>query len=637
MINKAAEDRFRIARGTHSAAAAAEKTGGLVAVLARFPLSLQRAMKEHCMDYININVKLQTLENKFRGQKAPTVLVATRDNMREVRRRLREISGDAYPELVAYLESEEARTGFAITEDDAVDETEARITRRKLAKSIRFTGNRPIAQSVHNQVSAKGVKSSWNEAEVDNRSYYERIQETYGKGRRGSTEHAGGAWDEIFAEAEGGEEGGGDAGAAATGARRSGARTPPAPPTVPVRGGTEAGAGTYRMPAEAYVSPEAAAAAPAAATASTSRSLKRPPSIRSIGSASGDSPASGRTPRKRPTELPGAAMRRRSFVGLSELGLEDIGSASQAPSVFTRSSDMVKQTDTARAFTVLRGTHSAAKASELAGGVSAVMARYPLSLQRAIREACLDILELEVRVHTLEDRWERDRKPDDPEPAILGVTRNEYDQAMSKLFELAEEADARELLSVMRNSEVAEAVIETEDDATTEEEARILRRRLNKFFPKGFNHGHTVTVHDATDSRGSSSVWNTKEEDNRTYYERQRDKYGRARRGSPGLAGASAWDEVFAEAEGGGKGADPHAVAAVGASAAHAMAAGEPGAQDPRLEYAMQRARSGDPTALAALASDLAASARRTGVAVPSARHPDDGMGPPAVPPPATR
>lgn len=634
LTNKAAEDRFALPRNTHSASKSGQKAGGLAPILTKFPLNLQRAIKEHCLDYMSINAKLLTLEAKHIGEHPPTVLLETRDNLKEAKRRLRELAG---PEtsilLLDYLNSEEAQTGFVVTEDDAVTETEARIARRKLDKKIAFTGNRPIAQSTHNAASTKGRKSLWNETQVDNKSYYERLQDKYGKGRRGSTEHAGSAWDDVFAEADaesgagagaapGGGDGGGVSAAAAAAAAHaardrggsgasfgsfgSGSSGGGAPAAG--MGGGASGAGTYTMPTEAFLPSSAAAPAPASAA---------PPAVGGAYSASTmpvapapapmPSPAAPRARRgsidkklgrkARPTAFNPAMAAALRTGGVGESFSSSAGGFSAAPSTFTKSSEIAKSSDTARQFSILRGTHSAAKAAAKVGGLAAVLATYPLNMQRAIREAALDILELEVRCHTLEERWEATYKEGDKVPAVIAATRQEYDDALTKLKELVHEDDLEALIACMRTEEVAEAMIATEDDAATVEEARVNRRKLNKFFPKGFNAGHTMTVHDATDGKGKRSAWNETDVDNRSYYEKQQERYGRGRSGSTGISNSSAWDEVFADPEGVADGAgDPAAVAAMAAAS---------GDLDPAVAAAIREAQMGNPDRLAAIASGM--------------------------------
>lgn len=209
-------------RRTQSSMSAAVKhlpADNAALIFSKLSLSSQRAARllvselaellerwETAYDRLQANLGREPLDTEL-----PEVMVSidayTATKRDELTRR---VGPTAARQLIDIVQDPEARRAMGLasqTEDMQLEEKDARQWRRQLArfKSVKFeSSNKPKQLTAEDSALASGrdlfgLASRRARRDGENISYYKRQQRKYGKGRRGSTAHAGG-WDEIFEE-----------------------------------------------------------------------------------------------------------------------------------------------------------------------------------------------------------------------------------------------------------------------------------------------------------------------------------------------------------------------------------------------------------------------------------------------------
>ena len=184
-------------------------------------------------------------------------------------------------------------------------------------------------------------------------------------------------------------------------------------------------------------------------------------------------------------------------------------------------------------FNLSRGTASAASMGS-AAGLAGIVNSFPLMTQRALKTLCGDILEMHARQAILAERHAGDsEKPD----ALLRLEKV-IDDTRLRVVEMCGERGA-EVLAVLDQPEVRARVrVAREEEAVTEDEARVARRRQLRMFNRRSNGGNFSSVsHGVNTSSGQNTAWNEKEADTLSYYQRLQKRHGRGRRGSTAVAG----------------------------------------------------------------------------------------------------
>lgn len=157
----------------------------------------------------------------------------------------------------------------------------------------------------------------------------------------------------------------------------------------------------------------------------------------------------------------------------------------------------------------------------------------------------LDIMELEMRKETIEERLE---STGDEEPEILAHVKQEIKDRRDRLLLQCGEENFEVLVALTDrvNREGIGMVADAEEDATlTEEEARVWRRRLDSRRKNRIQNAAYAT-HNTGTSTSKQAAWDVptdRSEDELSYFQRQQRKYGRGRRGSTSFAGA--FDKLF--------------------------------------------------------------------------------------------
>jgi hypothetical protein len=190
-----------------------------------------------------------------------------------------------------------------------------------------------------------------------------------------------------------------------------------------------------------------------------------------------------------------------------------------------------------------------------AGGVGPLLASYPRKTQVAIREMAVDVVELVHRQEALQARMAKDqlRQPGEAEPLALPEARLQLRERLRRLIMLCgSEADAEIIVEAVTSADTREAagvVATSEEFATSDEEARLWRRRMDprRVQPVRSACGQFTVSHDSPTARGDLDPWNERNrfdpEESLSSYQKQQLKYGRGRRGSTAVAGA--WEAVF--------------------------------------------------------------------------------------------
>ncbi|KAA0148866.1 hypothetical protein FNF29_06340 [Cafeteria roenbergensis] len=232
-------DAVPLPRNTQSAVTAARHTRGLAAILARWPIMKQHAIRQVCVERLDLLGRIDAVKSRIAdavGQglaaewdEKPDMLVALEHRLQENHETLTRTVGSAEGARVIEdaLEGEEYRTKFGLpvaseaaardggaadeslaagglVEDE--DDTRARVWRRRLdtrKASRRELGSR--SRPAHSTTTKRGDRAVWDnitmeqaEADSSHLSYYQRQTRKYGRQRRGSTAVAG-AWEIVFA------------------------------------------------------------------------------------------------------------------------------------------------------------------------------------------------------------------------------------------------------------------------------------------------------------------------------------------------------------------------------------------------------------------------------------------------------
>lgn len=245
-------------------------------------------------------------------------------------------------------------------------------------------------------------------------------------------------------------------------------------------------------------------------------------------------------------ELPGASRAVHAGLGIrgpgSVMTTASRAAARAAASLSSGPSDAILPL--ARAAAALVAPASTPESRARPRTFDSVLASFPRSQQFAIREMILDVIELEMRKETLEERLQVVSTAE--EPTVLKDIRAEITDRRQRLQAICG-ADNFAILNAVTdrvNREEMGLVAEPDEDlALTESEARVWRRKLDSR-RKNRLQGSGYVGHEHATARGKSSAWDpvTLPEE-RSYYEVQQLRYGRGRRGSTSYAGA--FDVLF--------------------------------------------------------------------------------------------
>lgn len=232
-------DAVPLPRNTQSAVTAAKHTRGLAAILARWPIMKQHAIRQVCVERLDLLGRIDAVQSRIadavgqglaaEGDEKPDMLISLEHRLQENHETLARTVGSAEGARVIEdaLEDDEYRTKFGLpvaseaaardggaaddsmppggfAEDD--DDTRARVWRRRLdtrKASRRELGSR--SRPTHSTTTKRGDRAVWDnitmeqsEADSSHLSYYQRQTRKYGRQRRGSTAVAG-AWEIVFA------------------------------------------------------------------------------------------------------------------------------------------------------------------------------------------------------------------------------------------------------------------------------------------------------------------------------------------------------------------------------------------------------------------------------------------------------
>lgn len=176
------------------------------------PKNLQAAVRLLCFERLTISARLHaeverlslTAQDLHRD---PHVLnrlrIALSDNSAELAKR----AGTLAPAVLEALSAPAVQSAFRLAvdnEDAAGDVVAARIWRRKLDVAGHLRGDSEFAYASHDHATNEGKSSLHNtlnkSSKEDGLSYLQKQQLKYGRGRRGSTSHAG-AWEELYPQA----------------------------------------------------------------------------------------------------------------------------------------------------------------------------------------------------------------------------------------------------------------------------------------------------------------------------------------------------------------------------------------------------------------------------------------------------
>eukprot|EP01138_Halocafeteria_seosinensis_P011632 gb/GECG01011882.1/.p1 GENE.gb/GECG01011882.1/~~gb/GECG01011882.1/.p1 ORF type:complete len:739 (+),score=107.89 gb/GECG01011882.1/:1-2217(+) len=192
-----------------------------------------------------------------------------------------------------------------------------------------------------------------------------------------------------------------------------------------------------------------------------------------------------------------------------------------------------------------RHTPSAIPRQRQARGFDGIVATFSKPKQLAVRQLCLERLDIEQRIELFKQRLSQ-MEQSDRKPAALFDLEEQHQDNTYRLRKIAGAAFGT-LLALLEDPELREALSPEVQFEEEMDNGRLFRRRLVHNNSAKPISGYRNTNHDHPTSRGYKQAWdslNSADPDaGASYYERQQLKYGRARRGSTSIAGA--WEEVF--------------------------------------------------------------------------------------------
>jgi hypothetical protein len=601
-------------RNTQSAATATSHMRGLAAVLARYPTTVQHAIRQECLERLDILGRYDAVMRRFQrgvdegledADAPPDILVQLQGRLAEnadmIRRTVK--SAEQAQVIVDALEDEDYRGALslpvdeedaAFAHDGATDGPSARMWRRKL--DTRKASRKVLGKEKPLVPSRTGDKTVWDSIELAKRdstaglSYYQLQQRKYGRNRRGSTAVAG-AWEEVF-----------------------GVRRKPAPVPPPVIPSAPRASGHERTPPAGHKTHEVPrASGQERALAAGRKTHEVPPAEEGEGSTiaharavlsavihaakGGDDDSSllgeeEHAPRSHGADLAFDRSGPRSVSSFRGRG---------TPSVFTTG-------DIGAVLPTIRRTAAAVSvvSKQNASGIGAVLASLPLKAQQAARLLCAELAELVSRYETTYERHVEalGREPDDDEelPDVLRSIDRAVASTRDALVRAVGDVRAHALIEIVQDPDTRAAMglgAESEDFQETEEDARLWRRRLGRFKSRLFDPSSDEAVDEyggsgqpsaGRDLFGASARSKREGADNVSYYQRQQKKYGRGRRGSTSYSGA--WEDIFSSQDTPGSGAPRDGE--------------EVDSSDEALRLAQEAAASGDPSKVLELASRLA-------------------------------
>lgn len=197
-----------------------------------------------------------------------------------------------------------------------------------------------------------------------------------------------------------------------------------------------------------------------------------------------------------------------------------------------------------------RNTLSAAPAHRRSRGLAAVLVSFDRKVQAALRRLAFERMTLEARLKAEINRLQETEQNLIREPDVLNKIRVALADSDYNIRRLAGDA-APVILAALQDPEIQENLhlaMPSELNATTEEEARLWRRNLNRIsIPVRVDQPYRYASHDSVTNKGSRDLHNELNkrtgEEGLSYYQKQQLKYGKGRRGSTSIAGA--WEQVF--------------------------------------------------------------------------------------------
>lgn len=192
-----------------------------------------------------------------------------------------------------------------------------------------------------------------------------------------------------------------------------------------------------------------------------------------------------------------------------------------------------------------RHTPSAIPRNRQSRGFEGIIASFSKSKQNAVRQLCLERLDVEQRIDLFKQRLEQSNQSNH-KPAALQELEEQHRDNTYRLRKLSGTAFGT-LLAVLDDPEIREALTPEIQFEEEMDNGGLWRRRLVSNRSAKPVSGYRNTSHDHPTFRGTKGKWDELNSADpnagASYYERQQLKYGRARRGSTSIAGA--WEEVL--------------------------------------------------------------------------------------------
>ena len=192
-----------------------------------------------------------------------------------------------------------------------------------------------------------------------------------------------------------------------------------------------------------------------------------------------------------------------------------------------------------------RNTLSAKPSHRASRGVEAILVSFDRKVQAALWQLCLERIELLARRAAVVQRLDATPQRLAREPDVLERLELQLRDNASDVRRLARGA-APVLLDAVMDPALQDAVAPMEEELQDDTDARVFRRRLESRRVTRVDAPYRHASHESPNVRGARDLHNDLNardpEEGLSYYQKQQLRYGRARRGSTGVAGMNPLD-----------------------------------------------------------------------------------------------